>query len=101
MVTSFTRSGLLMISSAFLALVCGLQIALSGADLPPAPRSETWDYLPTITAIATHFSGSAGMVVPLGDSITYANQAGRWARSGLGRTPEELALASWMHAGQN
>ena len=37
----------------------------------------------------------------MGDSITYANQAGKWARAGVGRTPDELALAKWMHAELN
>lgn len=65
------------------------------------PRAETWDYAPTITSIAAKFTGKPGKVVPMGDSITYANQSSRWARSGAGRTKEEEALCAWMHAGEN
>lgn len=66
-----------------------------------APRTETWDYAPTVTAIAATFTGKPGKVVPMGDSITYSNQSSRWARNGAGRTPEEEALCTWMRAGQN
>lgn len=84
-----------------------LRIALASllitvaAAAEPAPRSETWDYVPVAKSISAAFTGSAGKVVPMGDSITYANQSSLWARRGVGRTPAELALATWMRAGQN
>jgi lysophospholipase L1-like esterase len=66
-----------------------------------AARGETWDYTPTAKAAAAVFTGQAGKVVPMGDSITYASQSSRWARMGTGRTPEEDALCAWMRAGKN
>lgn len=101
MVTSLSRIGIPMIGICVLVIVSGLAPVLTAQDRTDAPRTETWDYLPTIAAIAKHFTGSIGTIVPMGDSITYANQAGRWARSGVGRTPDELALTIWMHADQN
>ena len=64
-------------------------------------KKETWSYLPTITEISKKFKGDIGKVVPMGDSISYANQAGKWARFGKERTPEQIALARWMHAQEN
>jgi lysophospholipase L1-like esterase len=49
-------------------------------------------------AVARRFGGHEGMVVPMGDSNTYANQAGRWARQGRGRSVAELAICHWMHS---
>jgi lysophospholipase L1-like esterase len=83
-------------------LACALGLLpLSAQDKAEAPHAETWDYAPTVQAIAARFTGEPGKVVPMGDSITYANQAGKWARAGAGRTADELSLARWMHAEAN
>lgn len=84
-----------------LIAACAILPAVAAQDRAGGPRHETWDYVAAVTAIAQKFGGSAGKVVPMGDSITYANQAGRWARHGVGRSPEQLDLARWMHAGDN
>ena len=81
-------------------------LALCAAFAPLAagdagPRKETWDYAPTVATIAKKFTGDIGKVVPMGDSITYANQSSKWARHGAGKTPEEQALTTWMRAEQN
>ncbi len=39
-----------------------------------------------------------GFVVRLGDSITYSNPGGQWAHYGSGKTAEDVAICSWMHA---
>ncbi len=83
-----------------LALAVG-RLQLGAQDPTGDLHAETWDYAPTVQAIAAKFTGEAGKVVPMGDSITYANQAGKWARSGVGRTAAELSLAHWMHAELN
>lgn len=48
--------------------------------------------------VARRFTGVDGKVVPLGDSNTYANQAGRWAREGKGRSEAEEAACRWMRS---
>jgi lysophospholipase L1-like esterase len=40
-----------------------------------------------------------GVVLHVGDSITYASPYAGWARAGRGRTAEDLAALRWMHAG--
>ena len=42
-----------------------------------------------------------GVVIHLGDSITYANPYGGWARYGKGHTAEDTAALKWMHTGAN
>ena len=63
------------------------------------PLPQTWDYAPAMRAVAAKFKGREGVVLHVGDSITYANPYGAWARHGAGRTADELALLQWMHAG--
>jgi lysophospholipase L1-like esterase len=82
------------------AVACLVWIPLRAEDKVEV-KKETWDYTITIKEISKNFKGSVGKVVPLGDSISYANQAGRWVRFGAGRTPEQIALARWMHAQEN
>jgi lysophospholipase L1-like esterase len=82
----------------FFALALQPLCALERMDVP---RVESWDYVPAVQAIAAKFTGEAGKVVPMGDSITYANQSGKWARAGVERTADELSLARWMHAELN
>jgi lysophospholipase L1-like esterase len=49
--------------------------------------------------LATGFDGREGVVLHVGDSITYANPYGQWARFGAGRTDADKAILKWMHAG--
>jgi hypothetical protein len=51
--------------------------------------------------IAATFKGRDGIVIHLGDSITFANPYGQWARFGRGRTEEDLALLKRIHLDQN
>jgi lysophospholipase L1-like esterase len=59
------------------------------------------DYADTMKKVAAKFSGKEGVVIHLGDSITYANQYGGWARGGKGKTPQEEAVLKWMHCNDN
>jgi len=59
------------------------------------------DYADAMRKIATKFTGKEGVVLHLGDSITYANQYSGWARYGKGKTPQEEAALKWMHCGAN
>lgn len=87
--------------AALVLVLAAALLPLAGAEPAESVRSESWDYAPTVQAIAGHFTGTVGTVVPMGDSITYANPAGAWARAGAGRNADELALARWMHAEAN
>jgi lysophospholipase L1-like esterase len=63
--------------------------------------AEDWNWPAAMAAVAARYAGQPGKVVPIGDSITYANSAGRWVRRGLGRTAEEIAICKWMRADQD
>ena len=42
---------------------------------------------------------TAGFITLLGDSITYANPFGQWARSGSGKTTADTTICNWMNVG--
>ena len=83
-------------------LAAGLLILLLRAG--PAHAGETplpqqGDYAAAMQRVAAHFHGRPGVVLHVGDSITYANPYGQWARFGEGRTEEDRKILAWMHAG--
>lgn len=59
------------------------------------------DYAAEMSKVAARFKGTEGVVLHIGDSITYANQYGAWARHGAGKTPEDVATCQWMHVGKD
>jgi lysophospholipase L1-like esterase len=61
--------------------------------------AEGYDYAPAMKKVAAKFKGNEGVVLHLGDSITYANPYGQWARGGKGKTPRDEAVLKWMHTG--
>ncbi len=65
------------------------------------PLAQSSDYAASMRKVAAKFQGRAGVVLHVGDSITYSNPYGQWARSGQGRTPADLAALKWMHMGGN
>lgn len=75
------------------------------ACLPAARAAEAikdaWDWPRAMKAVTAKYKGAQGKVVPIGDSITYANPAGQWVRRGEGRSPEEVALCTWMRSEVN
>jgi lysophospholipase L1-like esterase len=79
-----------------LALVLLVVPAARGEEKPLA---QGWDYTKAMKKTAQRFKGRPGVVLHVGDSITYANPYGQWARSGEGRTDEDKAALKWMHAG--
>ena len=48
-------------------------------------------------AVAKRFTGTQGVVIHIGDSITYANGYSQWARYGQGKTDRDQAICRWMH----
>ena len=80
-------------------IVCLLALLATGVQGEGiGVSSETWDWPAAMLSVARRFEGREGMVLPMGDSNTYANQAGRWARQGEGRSEEELAICRWMRS---
>jgi lysophospholipase L1-like esterase len=65
------------------------------------PLPQPWDYVKSMKKTAARFKGRPGVVLHIGDSITHANPYGQWARGGQGRTDEDKAALTWMHAGAN
>ena len=63
-------------------------------------RKESWDYGPAMRAVAKRFTGVEGVVLHLGDSITYANPYTAWARAGAGKTKADEAILRWSHCGE-
>jgi lysophospholipase L1-like esterase len=76
--------------------VAALLSACSAASAFELTR-EDWDYVEPMKEVAATFTGTAGVVLHLGDSITYANPYGQWARYGKGKTAEDKAVLRWMH----
>lgn len=71
-----------------------------GAEGPsPSPLPQAWDYAAAMRKVAGASDGRPGVVLHVGDSITYSNPYGQWARAGEGRTDEDRAALEWMHAG--
>lgn len=63
----------------------------------PKLIAEDWDYARAMQAVAKKFTGTPGVVLHLGDSITHANPYSQWARHGKGKTPADEAICQWMH----
>jgi len=63
-------------------------------------KREAWDYGPAMKEVAKKFTGAEGVVLHLGDSITYASPYTSWARGGEGKTPEDEAVLRWSHCGE-
>jgi hypothetical protein len=59
------------------------------------------DYADAMLKVAAKSKAREGVVIHLGDSITYANQYSGWARYGKGKTPAEDAACKWMHVGKD
>jgi lysophospholipase L1-like esterase len=85
---------------AALAGVLALAASVRGAE--PKPLPQAWDYAAAMTKIAAKGKqAKPGVVLHVGDSITYANPYGQWARGGAGKSDEDQAILKWMHAGAN
>jgi lysophospholipase L1-like esterase len=79
-----------------LFLTFTLQGAVSGES--PSAEDKPPTYAAAAQKIAKRFEGKTpGVVLHIGDSITYANPYSAWARYGKGRTEEDLATLKWMH----
>jgi lysophospholipase L1-like esterase len=73
---------------------------LLAADPALQASKESYDYAPEMKEVAKKFKGTPGVVILMGDSITYANQNTAWAVAGQGQSPEVKAFLKWAHAGE-
>jgi hypothetical protein len=64
-----------------------------------SPFREPYDYAPAMMPVTQRFKGRVGVVIHIGDSITYASPYSAWARYGEGKTDADKAALAWMHAG--
>src|SRR5262249_55438412 len=71
-----------------------------GEDVVPKGAKEPYDWVPAMRDLTRDFAGKKGMVLRLGDSITYANPGSAYLRYGKGRTEAELAVCRWMKASE-
>src|SRR5215213_1243261 len=77
-------------------------LSLSARSAERKPLPQAWDYATAMRKVAAKGKqAKPGVVLHVGDSITYANPYGQWARGGAGKTPEDVAALKWMHAGAN
>ena len=85
------------------SIICGVALLqLFAAPSPAAePLPQAWDYTAAMRKVAAKFTGKEGVVLHVGDSITYANPYGQWATSGEGRSEDDRAVLAWMHTGRN
>jgi GDSL-like lipase/acylhydrolase family protein len=80
--------------------IAGL-VALLLATQQKGKEKDALDYVEPMKKVAAKFSGKEGVVLHLGDSITYANGYSGWARYGKGKTPQDQAVCKWMHVGED
>jgi hypothetical protein len=80
-------------------LLAALSFGPTAGASGESPLPQAWDYAEAMRAVARRGDGRAGVILHVGDSITYANPYGQWARAGDGRSAEDRAALAWMHAG--
>ncbi len=85
----------LLATTAALLLTNLVAAAESGT---PKGRKENYDWIGPMRVVTREFKGDDGMVLRLGDSITYANPGSAYLRYGKERTPEQVAVCRWMKA---
>jgi lysophospholipase L1-like esterase len=81
--------------------VLAVVLLLARATHAVEPLPQDWDYSAAMKKVAAEFTGKQGVVIHVGDSITYANPYGQWATRGQGQTDDDKALLAWMRAGKN
>jgi lysophospholipase L1-like esterase len=81
-----------------------LLVGSTSTSAQETPLPQEWDYADAMRAVAARGAEARpaarpGVVLHVGDSITYANPYGAWALHGRGHTPDDDASLKWMHAG--
>ena len=76
-------------------------LAFGAGPADEAPLAQPWEYAPAMKAVAARGHGRPGVVLHVGDSITYASPYAAWARAGEGRSDADTDALNWSHAGAN
>jgi lysophospholipase L1-like esterase len=84
----------------FLSMGAALFVSSVVSSADATRIQEGWDYAPAMKKVAAAFTGKEGVVLHIGDSITYANPYSQWARHGKGKTARDDAICKWMHTGK-
>src|SRR5262245_7072581 len=85
-----------LVACSLLAVLC---LGPTTGLVEEATLPQPWDYAGAMTAVARRGHGRRGVVLHIGDSITYANPYGQWARAGAGQSDDDRAALAWMHTG--
>jgi hypothetical protein len=85
--------------STLVLLLLASSLPLPAARGEETPLPQPWDYAAAMKKVAGKFHGREGVVLHIGDSITYSNPYGQWPRGGEGKTEEDKAVLKWMHTG--
>jgi hypothetical protein len=86
----------------YVAIIALAACTFSARAAEPKPLPQAWEYAAAMKQVAAKArQAKPGVVLHVGDSITYANPYGQWARGGAGKTDEDRAALKWMHAGAN
>ena len=85
-----------------LALLGSMACVLAAEPSAEPVAKENWVWSTAMLAVARQGKdrNKEGVVLTLGDSLSYANQSTRWAKSPEGATPGEKAVLAWSHAGK-
>lgn len=100
----------------FLATICVIALAVvvnfaqnskadkAGATSTPttcAIVKDSWDWVSEMAKVTKNFTGTEGVVLHMGDSITCMSQATAWGKAGCpGGTADDQAIAKWSHCGE-
>jgi hypothetical protein len=105
------RAGRKLLVGALGALIVSLATAASAQPGNTAARAnsydDAWQVGPTgwvANAKSILLGGSnqvPGLVLWIGDSLTRDPALGAWAQRGAGKTAEDQAITTWMHAGDS
>ena len=90
-----------MMKSIILSVILVMTAGMQASEFEGT--KESYDYKTAMKKVAAKFKGTEGVVLHMGDSITYANQNTRWARSFKwnkkgGYTAEHVDILKWSHA---
>lgn len=85
-------------------LLAALVLPVAAEPAAPALLPQGWDYtkaMKKLVAQGKEAGAKEGVVLHIGDSITYANPYGQWARYGKGKTAKDKVILKWMHINAN
>lgn len=81
-------------------MIFALLLALQNDKAQANSRDDAWEsaWVTHCRGIYTTTGKTPGMVLHIGDSITYSNAYGQWPRNGADKTNEDIAVLSWCMA---